>query len=700
MIDRLKPVATPRALQVGLLVVLLIAAVILADAEGGRQIADDAAVQRSAESVLSATSVTESAAREAVLVERAREAGVSNADEVEPAVSVLGERLDELDTRVNILAGLIDDDQGLVQSNEDIQDQGAALVFAVSSGNTEDAIAAVQLLVDASALLRDQATQIVTERQSHIVATREGIATVASAARLIAGLGIPALVLLFLYRGMRERQRRVLLRSELDHERALRKKKDQFLSGASHHLNTPLSAVLGFAELLSDKARSFNAVVRNEMIEQLAIQASEASHVAEDLLIAARSDMDELTLDNTEVSLRDIVEDVTRSWSGTELARLHITGGGVAQGDRRRIEQIVRNLIRNASAHGGEQIKVSIIEAFNRVAIEVADDGGGIPPGEEERVFQPYYSLNQIDGLPPSLGLGLSVARRLARVMGGDLYYSRQDDQSLFRLMLPRAASTAAVGVADLIVDPSAGSPTPADITELIEGGGPRVVYQPIIDMTARDNGGEETIGFESLARFPFGTPPEWFKAAKSVGKGLDLELASIREGISHFRAREETQFLAINISDDALTSSHLPETLEGLDPGRLILELSEIAVIRNYQNAKGTVEMLSGRGIRLAIDDVGAEEIDLWHVVRLNASVVKIDMSLVREIGESATARGLIRAIIALADELGVLVIAEGVETEMEHKQLMRLGVRFGQGYLYGKPEPLEWSARVLSTG
>jgi EAL domain-containing protein (putative c-di-GMP-specific phosphodiesterase class I)/signal transduction histidine kinase len=700
MIDRLKPLATPRALQVGLLVVLLIAAVILADAEGGQQIADDAAVQRSAESVLSATAVTESAAREAVLIGRARDAGASNADEVDHAISVLDRRLDELDTRVHTLAGLIADHQGLVDSNEDIQHQGAALIHAVGSGDTEDAVAAIQLLVDASEPLSDQVTQIVTERQSQIVATREGIATVASAARIVAGLGIPALVLLFLYRGMRERQRRVLLRSELDHERALRKKKDQFLSGASHHLNTPLSAVLGFAELLSDKGRSFNAVVRNEMIEQLAIHANEASHVAEDLLIAARSDMNELTLDNTEVDLRSIVEEVTRSWSGSGLGRVHVTGAGVAQGDRRRITQIVRNLIQNASAHGGEQIKVSMTEAFNRVVLEVADDGEGIPPGKEESVFQPYYSAKQTEGLPPSLGLGLSVARRLARVMGGDLGYTRQEDQSLFRLMLPRAASAASTEVADLIVDTPAGSPRPTDITELIEDGGPRVVYQPIIDMTARGSDGTGTIGFESLARFPFGSPPEWFKAARSVGKGLDLELASIREAIRHFRARTPTQFLAINISDDALTSSHLPEALEGIDPGRLILELSETAVIKNYQNTKGTVEMLSNQGIRLAIDDIGAEEIDLWHVVRLSASVVKIDISLVRDISESATARGLIRAIVAMAEELGVLVIAEGVETETEHKQLLELGVKFGQGYLYGKPEPLEWSARVLSTG
>lgn len=700
MIDRLRRVATPRAAQVGLLVVLLVAAAVLADAEGGSQIADDAAVQRSAESVLSAISLTEAAAREAVLVGSAREAGVSNAAVVDHATSVLRQRLDELDTRVDTLTALIDDRQGLLEGHEAIQEQGAALALAVDSGNINDATAAGQILLDASRFLSGQATDIVRERQAHIVAVREGIARVASAARMVAGLGIPALVLLFLYRSMRVRQRQVLLRGELEREKALRKKKDQFLSGASHHLNTPLSAVVGFAELLSDKARSFNAVVRNEIIEQLGVQANKAGHVAEDLLIAARSDMDELTPDVTEVSLRDIVEEATRSWSGSDLGRLHISGEGVAQGDRSRIAQIVRNLIRNASEHGGDEIKVTITEALNRVVVEVVDDGEGIPPGDEETIFQPYYTLKQVDGLPPSLGLGLSVARRLARVMGGDLDYSRQDDQSIFRLGLPRAASGAAADIADLIVDPSAGSPTPQDITELLADGGPKVVYQPIVDMTARDREGQGTIGYESLARFPFGAPPQWFKAAKSTGKGLDLELAAIQESIRHFQPREDMQFLAINISDDALTSSHLPEAVEGIDPGRLILELSETAVIRNYQKTKGAVDLLSNRGIRLAIDDVGAEEIDLWHIVRLNASVIKIDMSLVQETGESATARGLIRAMMALAEELGLVVIAEGVETETEHEQLLELGVEFGQGYLYGKPEPLEWSTRVLSTG
>lgn len=698
MIEKLGRVISPRVAQLGLVAVLVVAAVFLADAEGGRQIADDAATQRAAESVLSAAAVTESVVQQGIVVGRAWEEGVATDDEAADMVTLLGERVNELEARVDGLAVRIDDDRDLRSAYNRFRSRTESVMSALDFREIDQAVESSRAVSEEFETLTAVARSIQNERQAHINAVGEGISNVATAARVVAGLGIPALVLLFLYRSLRIRQRQVLLRSELQREKDLRKSKDQFLAGASHYLNTPLSAVLGFARLLADRSRSYNASVRNELTELLAVQAEEASHVAEDLLIGARSSMDELTLEHEDVDLRGVVEDVTDYWESSQLATLEITGNSTAQGDRKRVAQVLRNLLHNAQTFGGDPITVSISERFNRSIVEVIDNGDGIPEGEEEAVFQPYYTARQSEHLPASLGLGLSVSRRLARLMGGELSYERNAGTSIFRLSLPSAVDDRTGSeLANRIIDPAAGKPTLSDITAVLEEGGPRLVYQPIVQLQQDNRGGARVIGYEALARFPFASPPEWFETARLENLGVDLELACIGAAISRFSTEHQDQYLSVNVSDEALKSSELVHALDGFDASRLVLELSETATIRSYQATKAKVDRLKGQGIRLAIDDLGAAEIDLWHITRLGADIVKIDMSLVRELDNSPVCRGLIRAVVAMAQELGLMVIAEGVETEVEHQTLLDLDVPYGQGYLYGKPEPLEWATRVL---
>lgn len=700
MIDLLRRILTPKVAVVGLLAALVVASVMLADAEGGRQIANDAATQRAAESVLSAAAVTDSAVQQAALTGRAWQEGIATDSELEDAEANLRRRLDELDTRTALLAARTDDSTGLRAAHNEFQDQTETVIDALDARQIPEVVAAAGRFDESYETLTGVATSIRDQRQAHIETVKEGIDSVATAARLAAGLGIPAVVLIVLYRGLRTRQRQVLLRSELEREKALRRSKDQFLSGASHHLNTPLSAVSGFARLLNDGTRRYNASVRNEMTELLAIQAEEATHVAEDLLIAARSNMDKLTLDDEDVNLRKVIEDVTNHWNSGQLARLEVTGNSVARADHERVAQILRNLLRNAEAFGGNRITVKITQKLNRSVVEVVDNGDGIPAGEEEAIFQPYHSARQIEGMAPSLGLGLSVSRRLARSMGGDLKYERDDGDSIFRLILPQGSDTSTQpAVPDLVIDPSAGVPTIDDIRDVIDADGPHMVYQPIIDLEKHSRDEHTIIGYEALARFPYASPPEWFESAKSADLKVDLELSCIRAAIKNFDTEDSNQFLALNISDEALKSSKLVDSLTGIDNSRLVVELSETATIRNYEATRGRVNLLADQGARLAIDDFGAAEIDLWHITRLGVSIIKIDMSLVRELDKSPTSRGLIRAVVALAQELGLMVIAEGVETETEHKHLLDLEVPYGQGYLYGKPQPIIWALRALSS-
>jgi EAL domain-containing protein (putative c-di-GMP-specific phosphodiesterase class I)/signal transduction histidine kinase len=691
IVERLRRVFSPRVTQIVFLFVLAVAAVILANGEAGNQVAADAEVIIQAEGVTQASAIAHASAGDTVLIAQARDQGLVTDAKVQSAVDTLRRNMSGLVVLTEGLGAMAGDHEPLLNALDSFETQTEAIASAVESGDTDVALTATSEQFESSyETLARVATGIRADYQGRIDTIREGLGHVATAARFVVALIIPAGALVFLYAALRRRQRESLIVAELSREKALRKKKDEFLASASHHLNTPLSVVLGFAEMLRDNGRDYNAAVRTEMIELLAMQAAEATNVAEDLLIAGRVDMGELTLQETSIDLRSVIEKVTRDWGSEQRTRLTITGNALATGDTKRVGQILRNLLKNAVGHGGTKIDVEISQVFNKTLVEVSDDGEGIPEGHEERVFQAYYKQNDVNGVPSSLGLGLSVSRRLARAMGGDVKYRRERGLTTFEFSLPRSYEHSAEDLPDVDIDPTRGEPNANDILEIVRFGGPQVVFQPMVDMREYASGEQCVIGYEALSRFPFGSPPEWFKAAKASNTHVDLELACIVAAIDQFTSDRSDHFLALNVSDSVLVSSRLNESLEGIDSGRLVLELSEQASISSYEATAGVTGALAERGVRLAVDDVGAAEIDLWHVIRLSASIVKVDMSLVREVNESPAARSVIRSLVALADELGIIVVAEGIETESEHMRLLELGVGFGQGYLYGKPEPL----------
>ncbi len=481
--------------------------------------------------------------------------------------------------------------------------------------------------------------------------------------------------------------------------RELREDKDEFLRAAYHHISNPLGAIVGFSEMLRDRSRDISAGVRNEVIELLTLQAQETARLVDDLLVTATIDLSELEITTGEVDLRMVVESATSEWASRQRSRLTVSGNSKARADQHWVTHIVRNLLRNAVSFGGDNISVRITEGHHRVVLEVMDDGAGVSPEDVEQIFDPYHTRSGRSSSDPSLGLGLFVGRRLARAMGGDVQYMREDGMTVFELSLPRVSlqTSSWEPMPDVVIDPMEGRPTQESVSRIVDTGGPEMVYQPIMDLRAHRVGDSRTIGYESLARFPFSTPPVWFEMAGSLGMRLDLELAAITAAIAGFAPSNHDGFLALNLSDTTLTSSRLVESLDGLDPGRIVLELSEVAAIKSYEATRRHVDALRDAGIRLAVDDVGSGEIDLWQILRLEPAVIKIDMCLVRDIEHTPRNRALIRGMAAMAQDLGTMVIAEGVESTEEEEQLLHLGVEYGQGYLLGKPRALQWKTRVL---
>ena len=223
--------------------------------------------------------------------------------------------------------------------------------------------------------------------------------------------------------------------------------KDQFLASISHEIRTPLTAVLGFSEVLREDPGDLGPG-GVEMINLVAEQAREISDIVEDLLVAARADMNALNVVREYVVLREQVEHVVAARGSRTPLVLDPGGGGVvAVADGSRVRQIIRCLLANALRYGGGQIEVRIGRTLGRATLTVADDGPGVPPGHERNIFEAFHRASNDDGKTQAIGLGLYVAHHLARLMDGDLTYDRRSGWTIFELELPGARHGSDVSV-------------------------------------------------------------------------------------------------------------------------------------------------------------------------------------------------------------------------------------------------------------
>ncbi len=209
--------------------------------------------------------------------------------------------------------------------------------------------------------------------------------------------------------------------------------RDRFVATVSHELRTPLTAVVGLLDELVGGYGSFDDGERLEMLELVAGQAHEMAAIIEDLLVAARAETGGIVLHVGDVDLRAEAESVIRALPEAEIRGVGVFGEAGARGDPRRVRQIVRNLITNALRYGGREIAVRVGTDGVRSWLEVVDSGPGLAGEDVERVFEPYQRGRHDEA--GSVGLGLSVSRQLARLMGGDLTY-RREGGSVFRLEL------------------------------------------------------------------------------------------------------------------------------------------------------------------------------------------------------------------------------------------------------------------------
>ncbi len=248
---------------------------------------------------------------------------------------------------------------------------------------------------------------------------------------------IPAITMLvfwlILRRRMREREAE--METSLEAEKELNRAKDEFIAGLSHELRTPLTTIVGFSEILGTDP-SLDADAR----EQLGfIQASSAdlSRMVADLLTAARLDASALNIQPQILALAEQVDAATAAYRRAG-ENLEIQVPAVkAYADPLHVRQVVHNLVSNALRYGGGRVMVSGAKKAGSAVLVVADNGPGVTPEMEERLFKRFFHEGRKALVAGSVGLGLAISEELAMRMGGSLRYDRVDSWTIFTLRLP-----------------------------------------------------------------------------------------------------------------------------------------------------------------------------------------------------------------------------------------------------------------------
>jgi len=228
-------------------------------------------------------------------------------------------------------------------------------------------------------------------------------------------------------------------------------------------------------------------------------------------------------------------------------------------------------------------------------------------------------------------------------------------------------------------------------ILGLLEPGVTTPTFQPILSLRTSN-----TAGYEALADFstnPLANTEEVFREAHNVGLGVELELHCARLAVANFLpllARTMGTYLAVNASPGLLYRPALLEVLSALPADRVVVEITEQRQFESYEHLREIVSLVHAGGMRVAVDDTGSGFAGLQRLVDVKPEIVKLDRGLISEIDTDAPRRAMVAALRHFADDMGISVVAEGVERQEQLDVLCDIGVDCGQGYLLGRPGPL----------
>jgi signal transduction histidine kinase len=226
-------------------------------------------------------------------------------------------------------------------------------------------------------------------------------------------------------RSGRQREREVNRLSEEAH-----RIKNDFVAMISHELRTPLTSIAGFADTLVDSWKDLPEEEVDEFLGIINRQSVYLGDLVEDVLVIPRLEADRLRFHPELFDLGDLIEDVAKMVfpnGGKKSSLVSLPDGVRVKADRRRVQQVIRNLMENARKYGGDQVMVEGFVMGDQYLIVISDNGPGVPDEATQRVFDNFEQVSKGDTREATgIGLGLPIARRLARAMGGEVWYERR----------------------------------------------------------------------------------------------------------------------------------------------------------------------------------------------------------------------------------------------------------------------------------
>ena len=267
------------------------------------------------------------------------------------------------------------------------------------------------------------------------------------------------------------------------------------------------------------------------------------------------------------------------------------------------------------------------------------------------------------------------------------------DDRAAALERLPAAAEFAAL--ASALLNPALLERRQADaartrIRAVIGEQAFTTVFQPIVDLASG-----AVLGYEALTRFADGAPPDRvFAEAARSGLGGELELATLEVALEAARPLPANAFIDLNVGPELILAGEPLRSILRRAGWGVVLEITEHTPIGDYAAFRAAVAAL-GPDVRLAVDDAGAGYASLRHILELRPAFVKLDRWLVAGIDADPPRQALLAGMVHAAERTGYTLVAEGVEREAERRTLLELGVRLGQGYLFGAPSPAATWAR-----
>jgi len=211
--------------------------------------------------------------------------------------------------------------------------------------------------------------------------------------------------------------------------------------------------------------------------------------------------------------------------------------------------------------------------------------------------------------------------------------------------------------------------------------------YQPIVR-----SGSMDVFGYEALCRpqHPeFRTPDILIRTAEEAGKTWQLGRVLRRGAMEPVSDLPGDALMFINVHPHEVEDPEFLKIEEYLRPwaDRIAFEITERSAIRDYSRFVAALRTLRDNGFRIVIDDLGSGYASLNSLVIVEPDFVKIDMSLIRGIENNERKALLLRKLLEFAANVGIEVIAEGIETEAERDTVQDLGCRLMQGFLFGRP-------------